>query len=244
MIPFLAEAASTAATTAAEPTIWINWHTFFFLLFAAVACAFGVAVVVASNVVHMAFYLIISLGATAGLFILAGAEFLGAMQLMIYVGGTLVLLVFGVMLTSQSRFVSMKTSGSEWVIGLAVGGALLAVLVQAAISVPSWRSPLPGADTQARVKAQAEYFKTIPLEESKNPGELGVGLLGGRIDRLDASRTPDPQLREGLSGYLLPFEIISVHLLVVLVGAAYMARTKRRVSPEDANSEGFHVGNG
>jgi NADH-quinone oxidoreductase subunit J len=31
------------------------------------------------------------------------------------------------------------------------------------------------------------------------------------------------------SGYLLPFEIVSVHLLVVLIGAAYLARTKRRV---------------
>jgi NADH-quinone oxidoreductase subunit J len=78
----------------------INWHSFFFFLFALVSCAFAVMVVLTANIVRMAFYLTISLGATAGLFFLAGADFVGAMQLMIYVGGTLVLLVFGVMLTA------------------------------------------------------------------------------------------------------------------------------------------------
>ena len=87
----------------------INWHTFFFLLFALFACGFAVATVVAANIVRMAMCLIISLGATAGLFFLAGADFVGSMQLLIYVGGTLVLLIFGVMLTAQGPFVSMKT---------------------------------------------------------------------------------------------------------------------------------------
>jgi NADH:ubiquinone oxidoreductase subunit 6 (subunit J) len=90
----------------------INWHTFFFLLFALITCAFAVAVVVASNIVRMAFYLIMSLGATAGVFFLAGADFVAAMQLLIYVGGTLVLLIFGVMLTAQGPFISMKTGGA------------------------------------------------------------------------------------------------------------------------------------
>ncbi len=77
----------------------------------------------------MAFYLVMSLGATAGLFFLAGADFVGAMQLMIYVGGTLVLLIFGVMLTAQGPFISMKTRSGEWVLAGIVGGALLWVLV-------------------------------------------------------------------------------------------------------------------
>jgi NADH-quinone oxidoreductase subunit J len=53
-----------------------------------------------------------------------------------------------------------------------------------------------------------------------------MGLLGARVDQLEQ---PDQQLREGMSGYLLPFEIVSMHLLVVLVGAAYLARPKKRV---------------
>ena len=119
----------------------INWHSVFFLLEAGFACAFALGVLFASNVVRMAFYLIICLSATAGLFMLAGAEFLGAMQIMIYVGGTLVLLIFGVMLTAKASYVSMKTSGGEWIAGLVVGGAMLLMLLQAAISVDDWSTP-------------------------------------------------------------------------------------------------------
>ncbi|MGB6045204.1 MAG: NADH-quinone oxidoreductase subunit J, partial [Pirellulales bacterium] len=106
-----------------------TWHALFFYLFAGIACVFALGVLFTANVVRMAFYLIICLAATAGLFFLAGADFVGAMQLVLYVGGTLVLLVFGVMLTAQSPFVSIRTSSGEWVIAALVGGAALAVLL-------------------------------------------------------------------------------------------------------------------
>ena len=188
----------------------INWHTFFFLLFALVSCAFAVMVVLSSNIVRMAFYLTISLGATSGLFFLAGADFVGAMQLMIYVGGTLVLLVFGVMLTAQGPFVSMKTRGGDWMLAALLSGSLLALLVPAAFVVPEWRGPKP-TDTPAQAQATST--------------PLGMGLLGVRVDKL---QDRPEVIKRGMSSYLLPFEIVSVHLLVVLVGAAYLARTKRR----------------
>jgi len=192
----------------------VNWHSFFFLLFAAVACGFAVMVVLSSNIVRMALYLIVSLGATAGLFFLAGADFVGAMQLMIYVGGTLVLLVFGVMLTAQGPFVSMKTSGGDWILAFLLSGSLLAFLVPAAFSVSDWRG-------QA-----AAVGRSVDAPAPRNTADrLGLGLLGVRVDKLEDR--PE-RLRSGMSGYLLPFEIVSVHLLVVLVGAAYLARTKRR----------------
>ena len=68
----------------------------------------------------------------------AGAEFVGAMQLLIYVGGTLVLLIFGVMLTAQARFISMKTSGAEWVMAAVVGVSLLGMLIPAGFGVETW----------------------------------------------------------------------------------------------------------
>ena len=55
----------------------IYWPSFFFLLFAAIACVFAIAVVVSSNIVRMAFYLVMSLAASAGLFFVAGADFVG-----------------------------------------------------------------------------------------------------------------------------------------------------------------------
>jgi NADH-quinone oxidoreductase subunit J len=182
----------------------IYWPSFFFYLFSIVACSFAVAVVVSPNIVRMAFYLVMSLAGTAGLFFVAGADFVGSMQILIYVGGTLVLLVFGVMLTSQDRFISMETSKFEKWVATGIGVGLFAILVVAAWRVPEWR----GLD---RAAAEA-----INVEPTGTP--IGLGLLGVRVDEPSAS------------GYLLVFEIISVHLLVVLIGAAYLARAKRKRS--------------
>jgi len=200
----------------------VSWGDFYFIIFAGVACIFAVGVLLTSNIVRMAFYLIISLGATAGLFFLAGAEFVGAMQLMIYVGGTLVLLIFGVMLTAQSRFISMKTHPRDWLLAVIVGSSLLMVLLTAAFGVDEWHD----------VEQVEDAVKQLETADSKTATPLGLALTGVRVDKLDQM---DPQLREGMSGYLLPFVIVSIHLLVVLIGAAYMARAKRmvRVSGED-----------
>jgi len=194
--------------------VQICWHSFFFLLVALVACWFALAVVVSSNIVRMALYLVGCLGAVAGLFFLAGADFLGGLQLMIYVGGTLVLLAFGVMLTSRSQFVSMKTGAAQWVLAVIVGGSLLAVLLQGAFSVARWAPP----DALAGDR---------PPQSAPTAGALGLGLVGVRPDKLDQEQE---RLREGMAGYLLPFEVISVHLVVVLVGAAYLARARRRIA--------------
>jgi NADH:ubiquinone oxidoreductase subunit 6 (subunit J) len=188
----------------------INWPSFFFLLFALIACVFAVAVVVSGNIVRMACYLVVSLSAVAGLFFLAGADFLGAVQLLVYVGGTMVLLVFGVMLTGRGPFVSLKTGGGQWVMGVIIVGALLFVLLQASLSIPEWNKSLP-----------AEETKKVSAPDS---AQLGMGLLGVRTERLES----DFDVAEKKPGYFLLFEIISVHLLVVLIGAAYLARAKRR----------------
>jgi NADH-quinone oxidoreductase subunit J len=177
----------------------MNWHAVFFYLYAALACSFAVAVVMTANVVRMAFYLVLSLAATSGLFYLAGADFVGAMQLMIYVGGTLVLLVFGVMLTAQGPFINLKSDRGDWIKSGLVGAALLAVLLAAAFKVPQWLPSQEAAD-----------LTTQTMAPTATP--LGMKLL---------------------SDYLLPFEIVSVHLLVVLVGAAYLARTKKRAKTTD-----------
>lgn len=189
----------------------LNFHSCMFVLFGLLACGFALAVALTSNVVRMAFYLTLSLGATSGLFFLAGAEFVGAMQLMIYVGGTLVLLIFGVMLTAQSRFISMKTNAGEWILGLIVGSAMLALLLRAGYGVRDWNLGRADASSVAAIDAHRSTA-------------LGLALSSVRVDQLDE---PDPTLRAGMSGYLLPFVIVSMHLLVVLIGAGYMARSKR-----------------
>jgi len=200
----------------------INWHTFFFLLFALLACGFAVAVVAASNIVRMAVCLVVSLGAVAGLFFLAGADFVGAMQLMVYVGGTMVLLIFGVMLTSRGPLESMKTGRGELLLAAGAGGCLLAVLLYAAFSVDEWAGGRPAVSSPAPTATG-----------------LGMGLLGLRVDGQEGVAHGADEIAPSVrSGYLLAFEIVSVHLLVVLVGAAFLARTKRRVAAaSDANPQ-------
>lgn len=193
----------------------LNWHSVFFLVFAIVSCFFALLVLLTSNIVRMAFYLTLALGATAGLFMLAGAHFVGAMQLMIYVGGTLVLLIFGVMLTAQEGFVTMKTRGGDWVLAISVGASLLSLLVVASLYMQQGSGEPPSA---SEITADDVHVTT----------PIGLALTGVRVDKLAAA---NDTLGMGMSGYLLPFEIVSVHLLVVLVGAAYLARARRHVTP-------------
>ena len=79
-----------------------------FILFAVPAVVAGVAILLSTNIVRMAFWLITMLIAVAGLYFLMGAYLLGAIQILVYVGGVAVLLVFGVMLTS--RHVTAKSA--------------------------------------------------------------------------------------------------------------------------------------
>src|SRR2546422_2554136 len=106
-----------------------------FYVLATVTCGCALAVVVSQNIVRAATWLLFALGGTSGIFFLLGADFVGATQLLVYVGGTLVLVVFGVMLTAQGPFITMKTGPAEWAIAGLVGLMLLGVLVFSVIRI-------------------------------------------------------------------------------------------------------------
>jgi len=198
-------------------------NAFLFLVFALTACGGALAVVFSQNVVRMAFYLVISLGATAGLFFLMNADFVGATQLLIYVGGTVVLLIFGVMLTASGPFLSIKSSPAELVQAAIIGGLFLGLVCFTVLQV-DWTGNASHLDS-FDLALEENGFGSYVGDEDVGVREIGAALLGVRVDRDVGSNRTD-----GLStGYLLPFEIISVHLLVVLIGAAYLARAKRRV---------------
>ena len=190
----------------------MNGESFLFTVFALATCLSAVAVVFSQTVVRMAFWLIISLGSTSALFFLANADFVGAAQLLVYVGGTLVLLVFGVMLTASGPYLKIATSPGEIVMGGCVG-LLFLFVVFASLNGVKWRDPSPETITAAS--------HVVSTGNTLRP--LGLSFLGSRPDK--DSVTDGDVLS---SGYLLPFEIVSVHLLVVLIAAAYLARAKRR----------------
>ncbi len=202
----------------------MSLHTFLFWVLALLTSGCALPVVISQNIVRMAAWLLFALGGVAGIFFLLHADFVGATQLLVYVGGTLVLVVFGVMLTAQGPFLSMKTGAAEWGISAVVGLLLFGVL-SASLLTASWEL--------ARTEQQTERIDQTrdTIEAGKGFGGLGVGPkhvdpdVPRRVDK-KGKDTNQPTV-VGVS-YLLPFEIVSVHLLVVLVGAAYLARAKRR----------------
>src|SRR2546422_9154732 len=99
-----------------------------FWLIAGVTGLCAIATLVTQNIVRAATWLLFTLAGVSSIFFLLGADLVGATQLLVYVGGTLVLVVFGVMLTAQGPFITMKTSSAEWAVSAVVGVLLLAVL--------------------------------------------------------------------------------------------------------------------
>src|SRR3954470_1940373 len=100
-----------------------------FWLFAIVSGASALGVVISKNIVRMAVFLLGTLAGVAGLYFLLSAEFLAAVQLVVYAGGTLILIVFGVMLTSKSPFSRFQPKPGEIVVSLGIGAVLMVLLV-------------------------------------------------------------------------------------------------------------------
>jgi len=80
-----------------------------FYLFAIVTVVSAFFVVTNRNIVHSAFFLLFTLFGVAGLYVLLAADFVAIVQLIVYVGGILILLLFGVMLTNKITNVEIKT---------------------------------------------------------------------------------------------------------------------------------------
>jgi NADH:ubiquinone oxidoreductase subunit 6 (subunit J) len=83
--------------------------TILFYLFSIVTVGAAAVMVFSKNIVHSAFALMFTLIGVAALYVLLYADFLAATQLLVYVGGILILILFGVMLTTQGQTFSFKT---------------------------------------------------------------------------------------------------------------------------------------
>src|SRR6476659_4935020 len=107
-----------------------------FYLFAGIAGASALGVVLSRNIVRTAVCLLFTLAGVAGLYFLLSAEFLAAVQLVVYAGGTLILIIFGVMLTSKSPFSRFEPKLVEIVLAMVLASVLLVALVMAIRSQP------------------------------------------------------------------------------------------------------------
>ncbi len=117
----------------------MNIYDIIFYLFASITLVSAFLVVTVRNIVHSAFYLLFTFFGVAGIYVLLGADFVAVVQLLVYVGGILILLLFGVMLTNKITSVQIK-SGSIQVIPAAVGVGLFAGILTSSLVSTNWKS--------------------------------------------------------------------------------------------------------
>src|SRR6187431_3587158 len=89
-----------------------------FYIFAAITLVSAILVITQKNVVHSAVALAATLLSVAGIFLTLHAEFLAGVQVIVYVGGILVLFVFVIMLISVEKTIHERQFGRGWIIGL------------------------------------------------------------------------------------------------------------------------------
>ena len=106
-----------------------------FYVLAAVTIFSAAVVVLARSLIYSAFALLFTFVGVAGLYVLLGADFLAATQLLIYVGGILVLLLFGVMLTHKLYDLDLRSEVTQFLPGLIVAFGLFLVL-----TLTAWRT--------------------------------------------------------------------------------------------------------
>ncbi len=173
-----------------------------FYAFSALTLIGALAVLLTRNVLYAAFFLLLTLLGVAGLFVLASADFLAVAQIMIYIGGVLVLVIFGVMLTHKAeapadtssqqpnRIASLNRTGafSNWFFALLItGGLFLALFV---------------------LLVRANFV-----------------LLNQPVGWQSTVTTIGKQL---MTEYVVPFEIAGILLLAALVGATYLAASQAK----------------
>jgi NADH-quinone oxidoreductase subunit J len=205
-----------------------GWESVFFWVFSLAAILAGLLTVMARNAVHSALFLISSLVSVAALFVLLGAEFIAGVQILVYVGGVMVLFLFVIMLVNvgaeeegRNAIFNRTPQVTAALLFLALLGGALVVYV-----IPKGAQALQKRDA-------------VKLEQAAKGRETQDQALPPNATRV--SRLSDQTRVVGTSLYTyasLPFEIASLLLLVAIIGSVMLARTlKQEIAADDADPE-------
>jgi NADH-quinone oxidoreductase subunit J len=163
----------------------LSGPTIFYYL-AAASIASALLAITRSNPVHSVLWVLALFLHVAGIFLLVGAEFLAAVQVIVYAGAILVFYLFILMLLDLPSEAAGRRFGSHWPIAAALG------LVFAILAM---RASAPGLTATA----------AVPAPPPPKLAAVGMALF---------------------SDFALPFEVVSLVLLVAIVGAVVLARRK------------------
>ena len=103
----------------------MNLTELVFVVLAVVASGSALMAMTSHQLVHSALWLVVTLGAVAGCFVLMTAEFVAWVQVLVYVGSVVVLVIFALMLTRQTGGTTAEVTGNRWT--AAVLGVVAAV---------------------------------------------------------------------------------------------------------------------
>jgi len=199
-----------------------GWETVFFWIFSIAAILAGLLTVMARNAVHSALFLISSLVSVGALFILLGAEFIAGVQILVYVGGVMVLFLFVIMLVN----IGAEEEGRAPIFNRPpqVAAALIFTLLLVLALLAAINKGYEGLmKRDVAVLPQAEAIR------AEKEGKMQTGATG-------VSRLSDQTGSVGRSLYTyasLPFEIASVLLLVAIIGSVMLARTLKQEAAVD-----------
>jgi NADH-quinone oxidoreductase subunit J len=155
--------------------------------FATMTVYSALAVALSRKVVHAAFSLLFTFFGVAGLYAFLSADFLAAAQILVYVGGILVLLLFGVMLTQKIMHLELRTQTMQLAPAAIVSLALLALLGAVVLRTP-WRpaAGLPMVPTTEAVGRALMTDYALPFEVASVlllAALMGAALLARRDAR-------------------------------------------------------------
>jgi NADH-quinone oxidoreductase subunit J len=179
-----------------------------FLALGAVAIASSILVVAMRNPVHSALFLLLTFICVAMIFISLHAEFVGAVQLLVYAGGIMVLFLFVVMLANVRDLPNETMLSPFWKAGVGVGIALFIVFASM-FRAGEFGEPVASKDALRSVPAAA------PLGAAGGVPEAGGTTVIGNSEAIGMVLYQD---------YLVPFEVASLFLLVAMIGAIVIGK--------------------
>ena len=199
-----------------------GYEALFFWIFALAAIFAGLLTVMARNAVHSALFLISSLVSVAALFVLSRAEFIAGVQILVYVGGVMVLFLFVIMLVNVGAeergrdeiFNNPRQVTASLIFCLLLVGGVLYAVNQGYIGLKTMNVVTP-ENVAARQITRDQAYATSATGSSKISNDSQT--LGGSLYRYAS----------------LAFEIASVLLLVAIIGSVMLARTLRQEASAD-----------
>jgi NADH:ubiquinone oxidoreductase subunit 6 (subunit J) len=186
-----------------------------FVVIAAVGLAAALGTILARNLVRAALYLIGFFFAVACLFVLLEAEFLAALQVLVYIGAVAIILMFGIMLTRNVQGDDPKSTPSAWKLPGLLAGLIVFLVLAYGISN---QSPL-GAQKSWATLDRRPMVEPALAEGGEPRRSEAIGNMASVVGR------------ELVTRYMIAFEVAGLLLTAALIGAIAVAHREEIEPP-------------